>query len=107
MDRRTFLQNSALAAGGVVVGVGTMGCAKEGSMDVSGEVMTVTGKVAAREIGFVLPHEHVLVDFIGADKICPGRYDQDEVVKVVEPYLIQAKELGCDTLVECTPDYLG
>ncbi|HCR17553.1 MAG TPA: hypothetical protein DIU35_08720 [Candidatus Latescibacteria bacterium] len=103
MDRRTFLQNSTLAAGGVVVGVGTMGC----SMDVSGEVMTVTGKVAAREIGFVLPHEHVLVDFIGADKICPGGYDQDEVVKVVEPYLIQAKELGCDTLVECTPDYLG
>ena len=42
-----------------------MGCAKEGSMDVSGEVMIVTGKVAAREIGFVLPHEHVLVDFIG------------------------------------------
>ena len=78
-----------------------------GSMDVSGEVMPVTGKVAAREIGFVLPHEHVLVDFIGADKICPGRYDQDEVVKVVEPYLIQAKELGCDTLVECSPDYLG
>ena len=49
----------------------------------------------------------MFVDFIGADKICPGRYDQDEVVKVVEPYLIQAKELGCDTLVECSPDYLG
>ena len=76
-------------------------------MGVRSEVMTVSGKVPAGDIGFVLPHEHVLVDFIGADKVNPDRYDQDEVMKVVEPYLIQVRELGCDTLVECTPDYLG
>ena len=52
-------------------------------------------------------HEHVLVDFIGAAEASPSRYDADAVFKAVLPYLQQARTLGCDTLVECTPAYLG
>ena len=52
-------------------------------------------------------HEHVLVDFIGAAEASPSRYDADAVFKAVLPHLQQAKTLGCDTLVECTPAYLG
>ncbi len=52
-------------------------------------------------------HEHVLVDFIGADKVSPTRYDPDEVFTAVLPHLRQVRELGCATLVECTPAYLG
>ncbi len=48
-------------------------------------VMTVTGPVNPFGLGPVLPHEHVMVDFIGADKIQPGRYDQDEVFNTVLP----------------------
>jgi phosphotriesterase-related protein len=52
-------------------------------------------------------HEHVLVDFIGADQASPARYDAEEVFKVALPHLTKLKSAGCDTLVECTPAYLG
>lgn len=70
-------------------------------------IMTVTGKVKAQMMGFTLPHEHVMVDFIGADKVDESRYDKEEVYKVALPYLIKAFDMGCRTLVECTPDYIG
>ena len=54
-----------------------------------------------------LMHEHVLVDFIGADQVSPNRYDADEAFEKVLPHLQQVKRLGCDTLVECTPAFLG
>jgi predicted metal-dependent phosphotriesterase family hydrolase len=52
-------------------------------------------------------HEHVLVDFIGAAQVSPSRYDADAVFTAVLPHLQQVRQLGCDTLVECTPAYLG
>lgn len=72
-----------------------------------GAVNTVTGVVPASDLGMVLMHEHVLVDFIGADKVSRSRYDGDEVFRVALPHLRQARELGCRTLVECTPAFLG
>ena len=59
------------------------------------------------ELGTTLIHEHILVDFIGADKINPDRFDLNEVQKVVLPHLQQLYKAGCRTLVECTPAYLG
>ena len=70
-------------------------------------IMTVNGSVSPDETGQWLTHEHVLVDFIGADSISPGRYDRQVVISKVLPYLLQVKELGCSTFVECTPEYLG
>lgn len=52
-------------------------------------------------------HEHILVDFIGAAQVSPSRYDANAVFNAVLPHLKQARRLGCDTLVECTPAYLG
>jgi len=69
--------------------------------------MTVSGPISPDSLGFTLPHEHVLVDFIGADKIDKGRYDPGDVVRVVLPYLKQVKDLGCKTFIECTPAYIG
>jgi len=69
--------------------------------------MTVKGEISAKQMGKTLPHEHVLVDFIGADSVSRDRYDQEEVIKVVLPYLKEVKELGCQTFIECTPAYLG
>jgi predicted metal-dependent phosphotriesterase family hydrolase len=71
------------------------------------KVMTVKGWMAANEMGFALTHEHILVDFIGADKIDPSRYHADEVFPIALPKLLSAKERGCKTLMECTPAYLG
>lgn len=70
-------------------------------------VQTVRGKIATRELGCVLAHEHVLVDFVGAEQVSTSRYDADEVFRVALPHLKQARELGARTLVECTPAFLG
>jgi phosphotriesterase-related protein len=70
-------------------------------------IMTVSGPVKASESGVWLTHEHVLVDFIGADSITPDRYERQAVVQKVLPYLKEAKRVGCKTFAECTPEYLG
>ena len=70
-------------------------------------IATVRGPVAPDDLGFTLMHEHVLVDFIGADKVSRDRYDHGQVVASVLPHLRQVRKLGCETLVECTPAYLG
>lgn len=57
--------------------------------------------------GSILVHEHILVDFIGADSIHPGRYDPDEVFRVARPKLEELRQFGCVRLLECTPQYLG
>ncbi len=57
--------------------------------------------------GSVLVHEHVMVDFIGAAAIGPGRYDPEEVFRVAKPKLEEVRRLGCRRLLECTPDCLG
>jgi len=53
----------------------------------------------------VLVHEHVLVDFAGADQ--PGRYDPEEVFRIAKPKLEEVKKLGCRRFLECTPNFLG
>ena len=71
------------------------------------KIMTVKGEILAKQMGKTLPHEHILVDFIGADSIRSDRYNHEEVFKVALPYLKEIKELGCQTFIECTPAYLG
>jgi len=103
MDRRGFLRLSAAAC------AGTLAAASAFADDAPGEgrVMTVLGPIAPGELGSTLPHEHVLVDFVGADTIAPGRYDAKEAFEVALPYLRAAQSLGCRAFVECTPAYLG
>jgi phosphotriesterase-related protein len=69
--------------------------------------MTVSGPIALERMGITLPHEHVLVDFAGAEAVSPARYDREEVFATVLPYLQRARALGVETLVEATPAYLG
>ena len=73
----------------------------------SPRVMTVTGEIAADQLGSMLPHEHMLVDFIGADQVSPDRYDANEAFEVMLPLVKQVKQLGCQTIAECTPAFLG
>ena len=70
-------------------------------------IMTVLGPLQLESLGYMLTHEHVLVDFIGADKVSPGRYSADEAFSVISPYLKELKEAGCSALAECTPAFLG
>jgi predicted metal-dependent phosphotriesterase family hydrolase len=87
----------------VFFGLVVSACSREGP----GEVMTVKGRIPADSMSLTLPHEHVLVDFIGADSIKPGRYNQDSAFIKILPYLIEFREAGGQTLIECTPAWLG
>lgn len=69
--------------------------------------MTVRGPIPAAEFGKVLAHEHVMCDFIGADKTGRHRYDPEEVVKVMLPFLKAVKERGFSGFVDATPAYIG
>jgi phosphotriesterase-related protein len=75
--------------------------------DIKENVMTVRGPISAGELGITLPHEHFLVDFIGADSTGFHRWNKDTVIRKVLPYLIEAKNAGVVSIFECTPAYLG
>lgn len=72
-----------------------------------GKIQTVLGPIDPRDLGPALTHEHILVDFVGADKVSPDRYDPDEVFEVMLPYLKALREAGIRAVFECTPNYLG
>lgn len=55
----------------------------------------------------ILVHEHVLVDFIGADQITPNRYDPNEVFPIAKFHIEQVKARGCVRIHECTPNFIG
>ncbi|NJK86961.1 MAG: phosphotriesterase [Bacteroidales bacterium] len=71
------------------------------------ELITVTGKIPVEEMGICLIHEHILVDFIGADSTGYHRWERSEVIERALPFLLEAKKNGVKTFVECTPAYLG
>ena len=72
-----------------------------------GKIITVLGEISAGELGQTLIHEHILVDFIGADKISYDRWDRGQVEQKVLPYLTEAKQAGVNSLFDCTPAFLG
>ncbi len=69
--------------------------------------MTVNGALDAHTAGYILPHEHLLVDFIGAQQVSTGRYAPQAVIDQMLPYLKEAKAAGCSVFFDCTPAYLG
>ncbi len=72
-----------------------------------GIIMTVNGPVSAKEMGVSLIHEHILVDFIGADSVSDQRWNRSDVLERSLPFLLEIRGLGCRTFIECTPAYLG
>src|SRR3954451_2738087 len=101
MNRRDALR--------VGLAAGIMGLARQPlrAEDDEPRVMTVRGPIPPGEMGPTLPHEHVLVDFVGAREASRDRYDADEVYRVALPHLRRIRDQGIRTLVDCTPAYLG
>jgi phosphotriesterase-related protein len=100
LSRRSFLQSMVLL-GGVSTALGA------GSSKKPRTIMTVMGPISADEMGTTLIHEHILVDFIGAAQYDPARWNDDDVVKKVLPFLNEVRNAGCKTIVDCTPNFLG
>jgi len=86
MKRREFLK-IATAVAALPVGRASSFADEK---DRTRRVMTVAGEVSADQLGKMLPHEHVMVDFVGADTVSPQRYDADEVFQVMVPYIANA-----------------
>ena len=114
MNRRTFFQIAGLGLGGATAelfasadGLAALPRQQPTTAAKAPLVNTVLGPIPATRLGQTLMHEHILVDFIGAERIAPGRYDAEEVFQIALPHLRKLKAAGCTTLVECTPAYLG
>jgi len=70
-------------------------------------IMTVNGPIRPEMVGTCLSHEHILVDFSGADKISSNSWDIDQVISVVKPYLERVSAFGVQTFFDATPAFLG
>jgi phosphotriesterase-related protein len=107
ITRRKLLRNALL---GAMTAAGIASLYGHGKGPFQGKrrmIMTVRGPVPVEELGLILSHEHVLVDFIGAKDTGYHRWDRDDVVRVMTPKLSAIKVAGFDALFECTPAYLG
>ena len=99
MQRRAFISS-------VVFASSCLGCAGL-RRKYSRYAMTLNGLVMVSALGKTLPHEHILVDFIGWEEATKDRYDENHAFESVLPHLKEIKALGCKTFVDCTPAYLG
>ena len=104
ISRRDLVTGSLALAAGLLARPAALGGSRQSAR---ATIDTVTGPVLLARLGVTLMHEHVLVDFIGAADVSPSRYDRDQAFAVILPHLRQLASLGCETLVECTPAYLG
>lgn len=100
MQRRDFLSGLATLTAAASLARGQGGSAEA-------TIETVLGPIAPSALGRTLPHEHVLVDFVGAAEASPSRYDAQQVFDAVLPHLRRARQLGVRALFECTPAYLA
>lgn len=69
--------------------------------------MTVQGEIPADSLGITLIHEHVFLDWSGADSIQRDDWDNEGAFRIILPYLQAMKAQGVRTFLECTPNYLG
>ena len=80
------------------------GCSKPTEQPIIQDVQG-THSLIANQIW--LTHEHILVDFIGADSIQPDSWNHNSIIKEVLPYIEELKEYNVNYFVDATPDYLG
>ena len=99
MNRRAFIHTSALALSSALLGAN--------AAETPDQVMTVTGLIPAADLGRTLVHEHVAVDFIGAARTSPDRYDSQLAFELARPHFERLRRDGVKSLVECTPRFIG
>lgn len=104
MNRRTFL-GSALCLTTVLNTPKFMYA--QSSAEIKGMIQTVNGRIRANTLGNTLPHEHIMVDFIGASEVTPLRYDPRDVYQRALPFLNELVSRNCKAFFDCTPAYLG
>ncbi|UCE19389.1 MAG: hypothetical protein JSV84_03325 [Gemmatimonadota bacterium] len=67
-------------------------------------INTVLGKISKEKLGHTRIHEHILWAWTDNVRI---KFDRKTVVSIILPHLKELKSIGCDTLVEATPNGAG
>ena len=70
-------------------------------------INSVTGPVTVSAGDIWLSHEHILVDFIGADSIDQKKWHHDSVIEATSDYFEELKKHNVKYFVDATPAYLG
>jgi phosphotriesterase-related protein len=104
MDRRKFVHKISLAGMAIPFTINLAGGNQELSQE--NQIMTVNGPINPDQLGICLPHEHILSRF-GVEPEEPATYQEEKVMAEVIPYLKYCRELGIQTIVDCTAAYFG
>lgn len=72
-----------------------------------GKIITVNGYINPEKLGTTLAHEHILVDFSGAENYNPENYNRQEAFDRILPELKKLAQYGVESFVECTPHFVG
>lgn len=107
MKRREFIKNS-FAAGSMLSLLGFQSARAKGLVfpEALGKIMTVLGPIEPEKLGLMLPHEHVMSQF-GAEPAERPVYDEEKLFAAVIPYLTRVRELGCQSIADCTTAWFG
>jgi len=67
-------------------------------------LVTVRGAIPISQLGLILPHEHLFLDFRSPSH---AEADATDVLRRLRPYLEEIRTQGVTALVECTPVGVG
>jgi len=70
-------------------------------------IPTVAGEISVDQLGFTLPHEHIVLFEPELNHNYPGWWEESEQVAVAQGRLRRLKELGVDSLIDMTVLGLG
>lgn len=71
------------------------------------QLFTTLGPLDRKQLGLILPHEHVFVDLRTPDQPGYAEADPADVVRLMGPQIEAIKALGVTALVECTTGGVG
>lgn len=92
----------------IIIGFFTILCSCTSELSQHEQViMTVTGPKDINQMGLTFEHEHIATDFIGAEKVKQPQYPVSQGTAFFLPHLMKLKDSGVQTLIECTPEYIG
>lgn len=91
------------APNGSRVNLGFHGGTPEASKsDYTWRFITTQGPLPAAGLGVILPHEHIFTDLRGPTVSGYGQANPADVVRVMKPFLVEARQKGVGVLFECS-----
>ena len=98
----------SLALVGALALVATAGISSVTAQDADGRVFhTTAGPLTEAEVGDVLAHQHMFVEFGANPPMAFVDADPDKVYEVIGPWVEEARDLGISVFVDPTPLGLG